>query len=57
MKIKLGFLEIALLCSCYLYTHNQIFSIVLAILAVLGALGDYAIRREEKSREIDQNKQ
>ena len=57
MKIKLGFLEIALLCSCYLYTHNQIFSIVLAVVAVLGALGDYAIQREEKSRETGQKKQ
>ncbi len=56
MKVKIGFSEIALLCSVYLYTHSQVFSIVLAVIAVLGAVGDYAIRKEEKSgEESDRN--
>ena len=51
MNFKLGFSEILLLCGTYLYSHDHIISIVLITLAILGSLGDYAIKREEKANE------
>jgi len=44
--MKIGFSEISLLCSMYIYTQSQTFSIILAVLAILGATSDYVLRQQ-----------
>jgi len=51
--MKIGFSEISLLCSMYIYSQSQTFSIILAVLAIIGATFDYVISREKQITKED----